>query len=156
MIADIEELDEREASEIHARRPNAKEVLTPMTGAGIVQNEVRNKKFSKENQTDSLLQPLFKMTIHWMVRKLKMISGLLQEISFIAITCNPESNCTCRKKNRFPIPMKYVDVTRTTHTSLDVLLEKHIDDYLNVDGERELSDAWTGFTRFIFIERKAT
>ena len=30
------------------------------------------------------------------------------------------------------------EVTRTTHTSLDVLLEKHIDDYRNVDGEKEL------------------
>ena len=30
MIADIEELDEMDASELHARRLNAKEVLTPM------------------------------------------------------------------------------------------------------------------------------
>ena len=40
------------------------------------------------------------------------------------------------KEESFPIPLKYIDVTRTTHTSLDVLLEKHID-YWNVDGERE-------------------
>ena len=52
----------------------------------------------------------------------------------------------------FPTPLKYIDVTRTTHTSLDVLLEKHIEDYWNVDEDRELSDAWTGFTRFIFFE----
>ena len=50
----------------------------------------------------------------------------------------------------FPIPMKYIDVTRTTHTSLDVLLEKRIDDDWDVDGEKDLSDAWTGFTRFIY------
>ena len=30
MVADIEELEEMDASELHARRPNAKEVLTPM------------------------------------------------------------------------------------------------------------------------------
>ena len=30
----------------------------------------------------------------------------------------------------------------------DVMLEKSIDDYWNVDGDRDLSDAWTGFTRF--------
>ena len=29
MVADIEELEEMDASEIHARRLNAKEVLTP-------------------------------------------------------------------------------------------------------------------------------
>ena len=50
--------------------------------------------------------------------------------------------------------MKYIDVTRNTHTSPDVMMEKNIDDYWNVDGEREFSDAWTGFTRFIFIEEK--
>ena len=42
----------------------------------------------------------------------------------------------------------YIDVTRTAETSFDVLLEKHVDDHWNVDGDRELSDAWTGFTRF--------
>ena len=91
-----------DASEIHAKRLNAKEVLTPMKGdnfmfpvAGgtvktsggdqkqrpstllrIVQNEERNKKFFEENQTGSLLQPHFKMTLHWMMRKLEMISSL--------------------------------------------------------------------------------
>ena len=35
------------------------------------------------------------------MRKLRMIFGLLREISFIAITWNPESNCTCREKNHF-------------------------------------------------------
>ena len=52
--------------------------------------------------------------------------------------------------------MKYIDVTRTTDTSLVVLLEKTIDDYWNVDGERELSDAWTGFTRFILLKGHLT
>ena len=45
------------------------------------------------------------------------------------------------KEESFPIPQKYIDVCRTTHTSLDVLLEKHIEVHWNVDGERELSDA---------------
>ena len=53
------------------------------------------------NQMESFLQPHILMTHHWMMRELKMISGLLREISYIAITWNPESNCTCRKKNHF-------------------------------------------------------
>ena len=53
----------------------------------------------------------------------------------------------------FPLPLKYIDVTRK-HTSIDVLLEKHFDDYWNVDGDRELSDAWTGFTRFILLNER--
>ena len=50
--------------------------------------------------------------------------------------------------------MKYIDVTRTTYTFLDVLLEKNIEDYWNVDGERELSDAWRGFTRFVLLNER--
>ena len=58
------------------------------------------------------------------------------------------------KEETFPIPLKYIDVTRTTHASLDVLLEKPIDDYWNADGQRELSDVWTGFTRFILLTER--
>ena len=65
-----------------------------------------------------------------------MIYGILQEMSFIAITWNPAVKLYMPEEESFPIPMKYIDVTRTTHTSLDVLLEKQIDDYWNVDGER--------------------
>ena len=54
----------------------------------------------------------------------------------------------------FPIPLKYIDVSRTTHTSLDVKQEKRIDDYWNVDGSRDLSDPWTSFTQFTLLEEK--
>ena len=54
------------------------------------------------------------------------------------------------------IPLKDIDVTRTTDTTSDVMSEKHIEDYWNVDGDRDLSDAWTGFTRFTIIGRKTT
>ena len=58
------------------------------------------------------------------------------------------------REESFPIPMKYIDFTRTTRTSLDVLLKKQIDDYWNVDGERKLSDSWTGFTRFVPLKER--
>ena len=51
-------------------------------------------------------------------------------------------------------PTKYIDVTRTSHTSLDVLLKTQNDDYWNVDVETELSDAWTGFTRFVLLSER--
>ena len=51
------------------------------------------------------------------------------------------------KKESFPISMKYIDVTRTTHTNLDVLKESRIDDHWNVDVDRNLSGTWTGFTK---------
>ena len=53
-----------------------------------------------------------------------------------------------------PIPLKYIDVTRTNDTTFDVLSEKQIEDYWNVEGDRELPDSWTGFTRFIVLNEK--
>ena len=68
---------------------------------------------------------------------------------------NHESHFTRREKNHSPIPLKYIDVTRTTHTNLDVKQEKRIDDYWNIDGSRDLSDPWTGFTQFTLLDEKA-
>ena len=59
------------------------------------------------------------------------------------------------REESFPIPLKYIDVSRTTHTHLDVKLEKRIDDYWNIDGSRDLSDPWTGFTQFTLLDEKA-
>ena len=53
----------------------------------------------------------------------------------------------------FPIPPKYI-VSRTTHTNLDVKQKRRIDDYWNIDGPRDLSDPWTGFTHFTPLEEK--
>ena len=53
------------------------------------------------------------------------------------------------REETFPIPLKFIDVSRTTHTNLDVKQEKGIDDYWNIDESRDLSDSWTGFTQFI-------
>ena len=50
--------------------------------------------------------------------------------------------------------MKYIDVSRTTHTNLDVKQERRIDDYWNIDGSRDLSASWTGFTQFTLLEEK--
>ena len=55
----------------------------------------------------------------------------------------------------FPFPLKHIDVSRTTHTNLDVKQEKRIDDYWNIDGSRDSSDPWTGFTQFTPFEEKA-
>ena len=59
------------------------------------------------------------------------------------------------REESFPIPLKYIDVTRTTHTNLDVKQEKRIDDFWNIDGSRDLSDPWTGFTQSTLLDEKA-
>ena len=56
------------------------------------------------------------------------------------------------REESFPVPLKYIDVSRTTHTNLDVKQEKRIDDYGNLDGSRDLSGPWTGFTQFTLLE----
>ena len=58
------------------------------------------------------------------------------------------------KEESFPIPLKYIDVSRTTHTNLDVKQEKRIDDYWNIDGSRDLSDPWKFHTIYFFLEEK--
>ena len=32
--------------------------------------------------------------------------------------------------------------------------QRRIDDYWNIDGSRDLSDSWTGFTQFALLEEK--
>ena len=58
------------------------------------------------------------------------------------------------REESFPIPLKYIDVSRTTHTNLDVKQESRIDDCWKIDGSRDLSDPWTGFTQFTLLEEK--
>ena len=61
-----------------------------------------------------------------------------------------------------PFPLKYVDVTRKTQTTLESPSEKSIEDYWNVPfresaggdpkpQDRSLSDYWTGHTTFILL-----
>ena len=58
------------------------------------------------------------------------------------------------REESFPIPLKYIDVSRTIRTNLDVEQERRIDDYWNIDGSRDLSDSWTGFTQFTLFNKK--
>ena len=73
-------------------------------------------------------------------------------------------NCESRNNHRYAVVVQdlatqwiqAIDVSRTTHTNLDVKQEKRIDDYWNIDGSRDLSDYWTGFTQIYFIGRKTS
>ena len=177
MVADIEELKEMDASELHARRLNAKEVLTPQNGVNFYipdrrwNSQIIWTRSGSENihfnpgqprprrRTRDLLgesdgTPPPRQDSSPMMVKKEMISGPFQGTTFIVIKWNSESNCTRREEESFPIPLKYIDVTRTTYTSLDVSLEKNIEDHWNVDGKKELSDAWTGITRFILLNER--
>ena len=58
------------------------------------------------------------------------------------------------REETFPIPLKYIDASWSTRTNLDVMQERRIDDYWNIDGSRDLSNSWTGFTQFTLSEEK--
>ena len=88
-----------------------------------------------------------------MMRKLKIISGLLPEISFVAITWNPESNCTCREKNHSYSAEVHRRFQKYTYIN-GCIVGENIDDHWNVDGERNLSDAWTSFTTFNLLNER--
>ena len=76
-----------------------------------------------------------------------MIFGPCQEASCTAVTLKPRVKLFSPREDSFPIPLKYLDVSRTTQTNLDVMQESRIDDQWNIDGSRDLSDSWTGFTQ---------
>ena len=81
-------------------------------------------------------------------------SGRFKVTSSIVITSNLEFSSTCRKEESFPIPLKYIDMTRATYTNLDVLQEKRIDDCWNVGANRSLSDSSKGFRKFTVLNEK--
>ena len=67
----------------------------------------------------------------------------------------PRSSTHVPREESFPIPLKYIDVIRSTHTDLDVAQEKRIDDHWNVDGNRNRSDSWDWFHKNHIIERNS-
>ena len=177
MVADIEELEQMDASELHAERLNAKEVLTPMKGDNFkfpVAEQMKQSNFSEGDQdlttSTSILDNPDKGEEQDILRGESEGSSPTsrQDSSW----CGGEARNDFRSisgdfvhrhhvehrvklyvptEGSFPGPPKNIDVTRTTDTTLDAMSEKHIEDNWNVDGERELSDARTGFTRFTFF-----
>ena len=59
------------------------------------------------------------------------------------------------REESFPIPLKYIDVTRTTRYKFGCLCKNAASTIIaNIDGSRDLSDSWTGFTQSTLLEEK--
>ena len=84
--------------------------------------------------------------------KLEKTSGRYKVASIIGITLNLEFNSTCRKNKHALTPLKYIDVSWSRHIDLDVMQEKRIEDYWNVDMNRSLSDSLTRFTKILELK----
>ena len=113
----------------------------------LVRREDLRENFKETRR--SLNRQKQKMTL-----KPEETSGRYKGTSFIVITLNLEFSSMCRRKKTLPIPLKFTDVTRATHTNL--LQETRTDDYWNVDVERKLSEWWNRIHEVQTIEWKAS
>ena len=176
LIADLEELETMDASEIYSKRLNAKEVIFPQKGEFIFPIADGRIKTPGEDQAlrqSTLIRPrpnrgeghidflgesegsFPQPDDSFPVAGEAMHDFWSMSGSFIyRHHVEPRVELYSPKEESFPIPLKYIDVTRTTHTNLDVKQEKRIEDYWNIDGSRDLSDSWTGFTQFTLLDEK--
>ena len=176
LIADLEELETMDASEIKSKRLNAKEVIFPKQGEfifPIAHGRIKTVGEDQHLRTSTLVR-------HRPIQGESKIYFLGESegslppphdsfpdageaiIDFWSMSGNfiyrhhvePRVKLYSPRDESFPIPLKYIDVSKTTHTNLDVKQEKRIDDYWNIDGSRDLSDPWKGFTQFTLLEEK--
>ena len=85
----------------------------------------------------------------------KRLSGPCQEASFSAITSNPRVKFYSPREESFPIPLKNIDVSRNYSYEFGCQARAmHRWFFWNIDGWRDLSDSWTGFTQFTLLEEK--
>ena len=164
----------------NSRRLNAKEVLTPQRSGnfifpvadGTVENPGRDRRLKPSTsirdrpeqgeepeilrgESDGLSSPI-------LLQDESTLDDAEAKNDFWTITgdsiyrhhVEPRVKLYMPKEESFPIPLRYIDVTRATGTTLDVMLEHRIDDYWNIERNRNLSDSWTGFTRFIILDEK--
>ena len=176
LVADLEELETMDASEIYSKRLNAKEVIFPKEGEftfPIADGRIKTLGEDQELRTPTLTRPRPSRG-EGHVDFLEESEGSLPQPQdslpdageaindFWSMSGNfiyrhhvePRVKLYSPREESFPIPLKYIDVSRTTHSNLDVKQEKRIDDYWNIDGSRDLSDPWTGFTQFTLLDEK--
>ena len=177
LIADLEELETMDTSEIYSKRLNAKEVIFPKQGEfifPIADGRIKTPGGDQELRTSTLVRPRpiqgeghidflgeSEGSLPQPHDSLPVAGEAMNDFwsmsgSFIyRHHVEPRVKLYSPREESFLIPLKYIDVTRTTHTNLDVKQEKRIDDYWNIDGSRDLSDPWTGFTQFTLLDEKA-
>ena len=173
LVADLEELETMDASEICSKRLNAKEVIFPQENGKfmfpIADGRIKTPGGDQGLRTSTLIRERpIRGESH--VDFLGESEGSLpppqdslpdagEAINdFWSMSGNfifrhhvePRVKVYSPRAKSFPTPLKYMDVSRTTRTNLDVEQERRIDDYWNIDGSRDLSDSWTGFISLLY------
>ena len=171
LVADMEELETMDASGLYSTRLNAKEVMFHQQNGkfifSVADGRIKLSGGDQELRTSTLVR-------HRPIQGESNIEFLgesggslpppqdsypdasearndFSSMSGNFIYCHhvePRVKLYSPREESFPIPLKYIDVSRTTQTNLDVMQESRIDDYWNIDGSRDLCDSWTGFTQF--------
>ena len=166
-----------DASEIYSKRPNAKEVIFPKEKGEFIfpiadgriktlggDQDLRTSTFIRQRpirgesrrdllgESEGSLPPPHDSfpDAGEAINDFWSMSGNFRYCHHV----EPRVKLYSPREESFPVPLKYVDVSRTTRTNLDVMPERRIDDYWNIDGSRELSDSWTGFTQFTLLDWK--
>ena len=165
-----------DASEIYSKRLNAKEVIFPKQGEfvfHIADGRIKTSGGDQELRTSTLVRhrPFQgESNIDFLGESEGSLSQIQDSFPDAGEAINdfwsmsgsfiyrhhvePRVKLYSPREESFPIPLKYIDVSRTTQTNLDVKQEKRIDDFWNIDGSRNLSDPGTGFTQFTLLEEK--
>ena len=175
LVADLEELETMDASEIYSKRLDAKEVIFPKQGEFIFPaagGRIKLPGRDQELRTSTLIRD-HPVRGEGHVDLLGESEGSLSPPQdsfpdageamndFWSMSGNfiyrhhvePRVKLYSPREESFPIPLKHIDVSRTTHTNLDVKQEKRIDDYWNIDGSRDLSDP-SQVSLFFLLEEK--
>ena len=166
-----------DASEIYSKRLNAKEVIFSQTRRIYFSNRRWTNQNPWRRSGTENIHPWYgldqfkgRVTLTFLENQKGLFHNLMTHFRMPVKQINdfwsmsgsfiyrhhvePRVKLYSPREESFPIPLKHIDVTRTTHTNLDVKQEKRIDDYWNIDGSRDLSDPWTGFTQFTLLDEK--
>ena len=164
LVADIEELETMDASEIYSKRLNAKEVIFHHRKWKIYfssrrwTNQSCRKRSGTENThlgTGTPNSRRMSRRFSWRIRRVssttsRLTSGCRWSDKWFLVHVRKlhippsrwtQSQTLLAERGIIPIPLKYKQ-------------ERRIDDYWNIDGSRDLSDSWTGFTHFTLLEEK--
>ena len=137
LIADLEELD---ASEIYSKKLNAKEVIFPKQGEfifPIADGPIKTSGGDQELRTSTLVRyrPIQgESNIDFLGESEGSLpqpqdsfpdaGEAINDFLIYRHHVEPRVKLYSPKEESFPIPLKCIDVSRTTHTNLDVKQEK--------------------------------
>ena len=159
VVTNIQELEKMGASEIHAKRPNEKEVLTHQNGEHfifpIADGKVKLSGGDQVLRTSTIFQDhpdRGEEQGNLLGESDGSSPTLFQDSSpddgearnyFWSISGNyiyrhhvePRVKLYVPREESFPIPLRFIDVTRATSATLDGMLDRRMDDYWNIEGD---------------------